>query len=71
MRLGSNGYRQHPLEGVDVQPGSGVQFVDHCWLPDGRLAMAMTDKRVLLMEGVQVGTKVTCQCKRRSWAYCD
>ncbi|KAL6745192.1 hypothetical protein V8C86DRAFT_3035790 [Haematococcus lacustris] len=50
LRLSTSGYRQHPIQ--DLLQGDAAQFVDHVWLADGRLAVACSDQRVLLLEGV-------------------
>ena len=31
-----------------------AQYVDHCWLPDGRMAICTSDHKLMLIDGVQV-----------------
>jgi hypothetical protein len=38
-----------------------AQFVDHTWLADGRLVVASSDQKVMLLEGVQVQYTITLQ----------
>ncbi len=36
------------------RPQAEVQFTDHTWLPDGRMALVLSDRRLVLVDGVQV-----------------
>lgn len=62
LRLGTSGYRQHPIAGLNGQQGPhGPSFTDHTWMPDGRLVVALSDKRLLIMDGMQVTATVETQ----------
>lgn len=72
-RRGSSGFRKQELEGSAslLSYGSGPEhtqasFVDHAWLSDGRLAVAMSHRRLAIIDGSsvveihEIGKSINC-----------
>eukprot|EP00798_Chlamydomonas_sp_ICE-L_P008140 gene8140-1388_t len=51
-RWGTSGFKRHGIHGL--QRKGSTLFIDHCWLPDGRLVVATSDRHLYIVETNEV-----------------
>eukprot|EP00798_Chlamydomonas_sp_ICE-L_P004767 gene4767-34521_t len=51
-RLGASGYRKQAIKGL-IREGTTV-FVDHCWMSDGRMVVANSQRQIYVVEASEV-----------------